>query len=117
MKTDAITLTPALLSLLNTLECKWVVAHIVSAMIADTEVRYQPIVFWTLATVPHNDNGYTWQLRATDGDKGDGEIELACGKIQYADLSPKHAPLRIWVCMQRQDDDAPRWVFMLPEDY
>lgn len=99
--------------LMRNLQCYWLGEAILSHMLTNTRLRMEPIVFWELRQIPHPDNGYHWLLRAHDGDRGPGEVELARQRIEYTDLPEEITLLRIWVAK----DSEGEFTAMVPEEY
>jgi hypothetical protein len=68
----------------------WLVDAILSHQL-DPKVRKERFQVWTLKNTP----GKCWTLRATDGDKGLGEVELAFQEIGFSDFPLDE--FRMWV--------------------
>lgn len=85
----------------------WLLDAIASHIVTSAKVRREPFQVWTLAPIT---NGGA-MLRATDGDKGTGPVELAAQDIEHTDFPRCMLPFTLWA--ERSGDGL---VIMLPAE-
>ena len=75
----------------DTCSAHWLVDLIVSHQLND-EVARELFQVWTLRRF-----GNSWIIQATDGDKGDGPIEIARQEIPYSDFPVDLSPFTLYL--------------------